>query len=95
MARGKKTGGRKKGALNKLSTDLKQEITDFLNDNFDVVKKEWQSLEGKEKLNFYKDLLKYSVPQMQSTSLETDLSKLTDEQLDYILNNLINKIDHE
>lgn len=95
MARGKKTGGRKKGALNKLSTDLKQEITDFLNENFDEVKKEWQSLRGKEKLNFYKDLLKYSVPQMQSTSLETDLSKLTDEQLDYILNNLINKIDNE
>lgn len=95
MARGKKTGGRKKGALNKLSTDLKKEITDFLNDNFDEVKKEWQSLEGKDKLNFYKDLLKYSVPQMQSTSLETDLSKLTDEQLDYILNNLINKIDNE
>ena len=95
MARGKKTGGRTKGALNKLSTDLKQEITDFLNDNFDEVKKEWQGLEGKEKLNFYKDLLKYSVPQMQSTSLETDLSKLTDEQLEYILNNLINKIDHE
>lgn len=95
MARGKKTGGRTKGALNKLSTDLKQEITDFLNDNFDEVKTEWQNLEGKEKLNFYKDLLKYSVPQMQSTSLETDLSKLTDEQLDYILNNLINKIDHE
>lgn len=93
MAKGKKTGGRQKGSLNRLSTDLKQEITDFLNSNFDEVKKEWKQLEGRDKLNFYKDLIKYSIPAMQATSLETDFSKLTNEQLDYILTNLIKKIE--
>ena len=95
MARGKKTGGRKKGSLNRMNQDLRQDIGDFLRDNFEAVKTEWQKLEGKDKLTFYKDLLRYAVPQLQNTSLQTDLSKLTDEQLDYIVGNLLEQIEND
>ena len=91
MARGKKTGGRQKGALNKVNTDLRQSITDFLQHNFNAVTKEWATLEGKDKLVFYRDLLKYAIPALQSTDMAMDFTKLSDEQLDHIMENFINK----
>jgi len=84
-----KTGGRQRGGLNKLPRDLRQSITEFLQANFDEVVKEWEELENpRDKLNFYRDLLRYAVPVLQSTQLTTDFEKLTDEQLDYIIESL-------
>ncbi len=88
--KGKKTGGRQKGALNKVNTDLRQSITDFLQSNFNTVTKEWKTLKGKEKLAFYRDLLKYAVPVLQSTDLTMDFTKLSNEQLDHIMEGIIN-----
>lgn len=90
--KGKKTGGRQKGSLNKVSEELRIDITQFLADNFIEVIKIWQKTESnKDKLSFYKDLLKYAVPTLQSTELDFNFDKLTDEQLDYIIDNLIKK----
>jgi len=87
--KGKKTGGRTKGSLNKISDDLRLSITEFLQNNFEEVVNTWHKSENsKEKLNFYKDLLKYAIPVLQTTTLETDFEKMTDEQLDYIINEL-------
>lgn len=84
-----KTGGRQRGALNRLPQNLRQNITDFLNDNFDDVVREWVKLDNsREKLNFYRDLLKFGLPVLQSTQITTDFDKLTDEQLDYIIETL-------
>lgn len=84
-----KTGGRQRGALNRVPRDLRQRITDFLNDNFDEVIRAWEKMDNpRERLSFYRDLLKYAVPALQSTQLTTDFEKLTDEQLDYIIENL-------
>lgn len=69
MAKGKKTGGRKPNSLNRISSDLRSSITEFLENNFDVVVEEWNTLEGKDKLMFYKELLKYSVPALQTTTI--------------------------
>lgn len=80
--------GRKVGALNRINKDLRISITEFLESNFDEVVSEWNNLDGKEKLSFYKDLLKYSVPTLQSTELKTGFDQMTDEQLDTIINEL-------
>lgn len=83
--------GRPVGTPNKLNIDLRKRISDFLNDNFDEVISDWHKLDNwREKLNFYKELIKYQIPTLQSTEFKTDFDKLTDEQLDYIIETLKN-----
>lgn len=83
--------GRPQGAINKLSKGLKENITDFLENNFDEVVKTWNQLDGKDKLIFYKDLLQYSIPKQREQSI--DFSLLSESQLDEIIENLKNKIE--
>lgn len=94
MALGKKTGGRKKSSLNKVPKDLRLSITEFLQDNFETVISEWGALEnGKDKLAFYKDLLKYAVPTLQSTEHKVDFERLSERQLDILVNKLLTEIE--
>ncbi len=51
---------------------------------------EWQKLEGKDKLSFYKDLLKYAVPTLSTMQLETEFDRLPDDQLDELINRIKN-----
>lgn len=80
--------GRPKGSTNKVNPELRVMITDFLNGSFTDVIKEFNNLEGKDKLKFYSDMLQYGLPKLQATTLEIDFDSMTDEQLDYIVNQL-------
>lgn len=92
MAKGEKTGGRERGTPNKLTADLRLRINDFLNDNWSSLQTDFNSLESKDKLNFYEKLLQYGLPKLQSTELTSNLEKLSDQQLDFIINELKNTI---
>lgn len=82
MAKGKKTGGRKPGSINKITKDLRVSINDFLVQNFDVVIKEWNKIDKPtERLNFYKDLLKFAVPSLQATKLDDNDIKQSSESI--------------
>jgi hypothetical protein len=83
--------GKPPGALNKLSKDLRVSITDFLQDHFNEVITEWGKLKGKDKLQFYRELIQYSVPKMQAVAIESEFDKMTDEQLDRIIEELKQK----
>ena len=87
--------GKPKGAVNKLNKDLRLSISEFLNNNFDEVVKEWKKLSGRDKVNFYRDLLQYEIPKKQAVAVEMELERLTDEQLEYVCNNLFNKNGNE
>ena len=83
--------GRRKGAVNKLSKDMRQTITDFLQNNWPEIEKEFCKLKGRDKVNFYRDLLQYSIPKMQAVAVALEFEKLTDEQLEILCNTLISK----
>ena len=82
--------GRKKGVPNKITMDLRQWINNFIDDNREQIQKDWKVLEPKDRIVLFEKLLKYSLPTLQATSLTTDFEKLTDEQLDFIINQLKN-----
>jgi len=84
------SNGRPTGSINKLCKPLRQSITEFLENNFDEVIKIWDNLDYKDKLNFYRDLLKFAVPTLQATEFKADFDKMTDEQLDRVINELTN-----
>lgn len=86
-----KTGnpnGRPKGKPNKATTDLRQWIKNFLEENREQIQQDWKLLEPKDRITLFEKLLKYSVPVLQATSLTTDFDKLPDEQLDKIIDDL-------
>ncbi|HRN56919.1 MAG TPA: hypothetical protein PLL71_10730 [Agriterribacter sp.] len=84
-------GGRQPGSPNKVTQDLRQWINNFIDDNREQIQKDWKALEPKDRLVMFERLLKYTLPTLQATSLDIDFERLTDEQLDYIIENLKKK----
>lgn len=80
--------GRLKGTANKVTTDLRQWVNTFIDDNREQIKADWLLLDPKDRIQLFEKLLKYSLPTLQSIAVETDFDKLTDEQLDTIINEL-------
>ena len=82
-------GGRKPGKPNKATTDLRQWINDFIDSNLEQIKEDWKRLEPRERIVLFEKLLKYSIPTLQATSLTTDFEKLSDEDLQKIVDELL------
>lgn len=83
--------GRPKGSPNKATRDLRQWINGFIESQTDQIQRDWQQLEPKDRITLFEKLLKYSLPTLQATNLTTDLEKLSDEDLDRIVNEILNK----
>lgn len=84
--------GRPKGVPNKTTTDLRQWVNNFIDDNRQQIEKDWKCLEPRDRIFLFEKLLKYSLPTLQATTLTTDFEKLTDDQLDFIINQLRNSM---
>ena len=82
-------GGRKPGKPNKATTDLRQWINDFIDSNLEQIQQDWKRLEPRERIVLFEKLLKYSIPTLQATSLTTDFEKLSDEDLQKIVDELL------
>ena len=83
-------GGRPKGKPNKITLTLRDWINEFIDYNREQIQADWQALEPKDRLLMFEKLLKYALPSLQATSLTTDFEKLTDDQLDTIIDRLKN-----
>ncbi|HEY5124522.1 MAG TPA: DUF5681 domain-containing protein [Ignavibacteria bacterium] len=83
--------GRKKGVPNKVTGELREVIKMFLESKFEEVVKVWQKANPKEKLTFFKDLMPFVIPRMQSVDLDMDLSSLSEEQLIFMCNELFKR----
>jgi hypothetical protein len=87
------------GAKNKITGELRTTIINFLEDNFEKVVQDFNALSPKERAKLYCDLLQYGLPKLQSVALGMDekssklslgigFEKLTDEQLNKIIDEL-------
>lgn len=86
-----KTGnpnGRPKGTPNKTTAEIKSFIVKIIGDNFPSISEDFKQLEPQKRLAMWEKLLSYVIPKQQSISTEMDFSKLTDEQINEIINNL-------
>jgi len=72
MAKGIKTGGRTIGTPNRVTSDLRTSINDFLGNNIDTLQENFDKLEPKDKIYFIERLLKYSIPRMNDNSFTLD-----------------------
>lgn len=62
--------GRPKGAKNRATHELRQWIGDFLTEKFPELKQGFEQLEPYQQWSIVEKLLQYSVPKMQSVSVE-------------------------
>ena len=82
--------GRPPKALNKISRPLKMRISDFLDLHFNDIELLWPKLPPKEKARLFTDLLPYVVPRMSNIDLDMNFDKLSEEDLDKIVEKLLN-----
>ena len=92
MARQKgtpKTGGRQKGSVNKVTKTLKERIDAFLQGKWARIEKDIAELDSMQRVVIYERLLRYILPIQKETSIDMSISKLTEKQIDELLNRLI------
>ena len=86
--KGKKTGGRVQGTPNTITADLRMKINAIVENQIDHIEADLQALEPKERLMIVEKFLSYCLPKLQAQTFEIDFMKLSDQQLDQIINEL-------
>jgi hypothetical protein len=85
--------GRPKGVKNKTHIKLRELISDFLQERFEDIASAFSELGPRDKIRAYADLLQYSLPKLQSTTISADLQAeledLTDQQLEALANRIL------
>ena len=80
----RKTGGRQKGSVNKVTAMTKAVISDLLSDyqNSGLMGSDFLALEPKDRFQCAEKLMQYIMPKMQSTSVDfnNNATKITIEQ---------------
>ena len=72
MAKGIKTGGRTKGAVNKTTTEIREHFQSLISDNLDQLKEDLNGLDSLQRLKMIIELSKFVVPTLKATELTTD-----------------------
>jgi len=80
--------GKPPGTKNKIGLQLRETINGFLTDNFELITQDFKSLPPKDRAKLYCDLLQYGLPKLQAISTETGFERLTDDQLNEIIEKL-------
>lgn len=68
-----KTGGRKKGTPNKVTGDLREWLSGFLNGNREQLEKDFAALEPNERIFAFPRLIGYIIPKQQAVTVEAQV----------------------
>lgn len=85
-----KTGGRQPGRTNQTTADIKSKIAALIDQQFDSISNDIELLEPKDRVMAYLKFLEYVLPKQREQKI--DLSTLTDEQIDDLLNKALSKM---
>lgn len=81
-------GGRQKGTPNKVTASVKDWVAQVIDKNRRQMERDIKALEPKDRLQMLEKLMQYVVPKQQAVSANVDFSKLSDEQLDNLVDEL-------
>ena len=93
MANGKKTGGRKAGTPNKATADIKNRIAQLIDEQFETISSDLDEMDPKDRVSAYLKLLEYVLPKQREQKI--DLSNLTDQEIDELLDRALTKLNHD
>ena len=69
MANGFKSGGRKKGVENKVTSDIREKFNQLLTDSLETISDDLKELSPKDRINLLLQLSKFILPQLKATEL--------------------------
>lgn len=84
--KGVRLGGRKKGTPNKVTTNLREKISAFLDRKWEVIESDFETLRPKDRIALFEKLLQYSIPKLQTVS-ETQEQEKTPINVNITLTN--------
>ena len=87
--------GRPKGKPNKVTQETRAWLSAVIDKNRRQMERDLKALEPKDRLQMLEKLMQYVIPKQQAAALEIDYTKLTDGQLDTIINQITEGIDDE
>lgn len=79
----------RKGVGNKSTASLKKRLTQLLEDQFDTVLDNMEQLEAKDHVSAYIKLLEYCVPKQRNITETIDVSSLSDDQVNEMLDRIL------
>lgn len=83
--------GRPKGTPNRTTKEVKDLLNQFISDNLDDLQSEYDKLESEKKLQFFERVLKYVIPQQREINQTIDVSQLSENELDQLINEALKK----
>lgn len=87
----KGNAGRPKGSPNKVTAVIRKSLTELIEYNLSKVQEDIDQLKPRERVRVIVDLLQYAVPKYQAVQFTTDVDRLTDEQAEAILKQIIHQ----
>lgn len=84
--------GRPPGAKSKMSSELAEKMTQFLADDFDLFQADWKEIKPLERTKLRAQLYEYIMPKLSRGSMEVDISKLPDDEVERLLQIAVSKI---
>lgn len=85
--------GRPKGTPNKSTGEMRAKIQKLVDVSWKTISKDIQKMHPKDRADLIVRLLPYVTPKLQITELSIDFDRLTDEQLENLVNSLIENMD--
>ena len=83
-----KTGGRKKGSQNKVSSTVREWIEGLIDDNRDQIREDLRNMNAADRVKIFEKFISYVCPKKQELSFDQEVSallnsidKLNDQQL--------------
>lgn len=87
--------GRPKGKPNKVTGEVREWIKAIIEKQRPQLEKDLKALEPAERWRIVEKLMQYVVPKMQAIEANIDFNRLTDEQLDKLAGELLEKAGQE
>jgi uncharacterized protein (UPF0305 family) len=81
-------GGRQKGTPNKVTASVKDWLSHVIDKNRRQMERDIKALEPKDRLQMLEKLMQYVVPKQQAVNANVDFGKLSDEQLNALVDEL-------
>lgn len=79
------------GVPNKANAALRERVHALIDDNYQQVVRDIKSLKPRERVDAWLKLLEYALPKLQRSEMSIDITNLSDEEVDRLLNRVIEK----
>ncbi len=90
-----KTGGRIKCTSYRTTASIREWLVNLIGKNQKQIEKDLKELEPMARLNIITKILPFAVPKMQEVNATIDIDKITDEQLDMVIDEITKDIDDD